>query len=182
MLYIIFCRWLDLNCGPLELEATALSTEPRPLPMECFYLNQQKSKDQSKAFAFIVKVFSKTFRIVKNNKIVMHGKMRNLVSEEFAPSVWKQFRSQSTYRGSKRVENRNFVHLECVFYIRIFNPLTLKNVLYKILLRLDSNLGSLVLEMPALPFAPQPLPLCWKKYSSRGNGCNTRGPGFKSNR
>ena len=26
-----FCRWLDLNCGSLVLEATALPTEPQPL-------------------------------------------------------------------------------------------------------------------------------------------------------
>ena len=30
---INFCRWLDSNCGPLELEATALPTEPRLLPI-----------------------------------------------------------------------------------------------------------------------------------------------------
>ena len=29
--YINFCRLLDLNHGPLELEATALPTEPQPL-------------------------------------------------------------------------------------------------------------------------------------------------------
>ena len=28
-----FCQWLDLNGGPLELEATALPTEPAPLPL-----------------------------------------------------------------------------------------------------------------------------------------------------
>ena len=27
-----FCRWLDSNRGPLILEATALPTEPQPLP------------------------------------------------------------------------------------------------------------------------------------------------------
>ena len=32
MFNIIFYQWLDLNCGPLELEATALPTEPQPLP------------------------------------------------------------------------------------------------------------------------------------------------------
>ena len=26
------CKWLDLNCGPLASEATALPTEPQPLP------------------------------------------------------------------------------------------------------------------------------------------------------
>ena len=31
MFNIIFCQLLDLNCGPLELEATALTTEPQPL-------------------------------------------------------------------------------------------------------------------------------------------------------
>ena len=29
---IFFCRWLDSNCGPLGLEATALPTVPQPLP------------------------------------------------------------------------------------------------------------------------------------------------------
>ena len=33
--YINFCRWLDLNCGPLVSEATALPTEPQPLPLLC---------------------------------------------------------------------------------------------------------------------------------------------------
>ena len=28
-----FCWWLDLNCGPLVLEATTLPTEPQPLPL-----------------------------------------------------------------------------------------------------------------------------------------------------
>ena len=32
MFNINFCWWLDSNCRPLELEATALSTEPQPLP------------------------------------------------------------------------------------------------------------------------------------------------------
>ena len=32
MFNINFCQWLDSNCGPLELEATALPTEPQPLP------------------------------------------------------------------------------------------------------------------------------------------------------
>ena len=31
-----FCRWLDSNCGPLVLEATALPTEPQPLPLKVF--------------------------------------------------------------------------------------------------------------------------------------------------
>ena len=31
-MYIIFCLWLDLNRGPLVSEATALPTEPQPLP------------------------------------------------------------------------------------------------------------------------------------------------------
>ena len=31
-LTVNFCRWLDSNRRPLELEATALSTEPQPLP------------------------------------------------------------------------------------------------------------------------------------------------------
>ena len=30
---INFCWWMDLNCGPLVLEATALPTEPQPLPI-----------------------------------------------------------------------------------------------------------------------------------------------------
>ena len=29
---INICRWLDSNCGTLVLEATALPTEPQPLP------------------------------------------------------------------------------------------------------------------------------------------------------
>ena len=32
MFNINFCQWLDLNRGPLELEANALPTEPQPLP------------------------------------------------------------------------------------------------------------------------------------------------------
>ena len=34
MFNINFCRWLDLNRGPLALEATALPTEPQPLPFK----------------------------------------------------------------------------------------------------------------------------------------------------
>ena len=34
MFVIKLCRRLDSNCGPLELEATALPTEPQPLPNE----------------------------------------------------------------------------------------------------------------------------------------------------
>ena len=33
MFLIKNCRWLHLNCGPLVLEATALSTGPQPLPI-----------------------------------------------------------------------------------------------------------------------------------------------------
>ena len=33
----IFCRWLDLNHRPLELEATALPTEPQPLPFKLVF-------------------------------------------------------------------------------------------------------------------------------------------------
>ena len=32
MVNINVCQWLDSNCGPLELEVTALPTEPQPLP------------------------------------------------------------------------------------------------------------------------------------------------------
>ena len=31
------CQWLDSNHRPLELEATALSTEPQPLPMKKYF-------------------------------------------------------------------------------------------------------------------------------------------------
>ena len=31
MFNIIFCQWLDSNRGPLELEATALPSEPPPI-------------------------------------------------------------------------------------------------------------------------------------------------------
>ena len=34
-MHINFCRWLDSDRGPLELEANALPTEPQPLP-SCF--------------------------------------------------------------------------------------------------------------------------------------------------
>ena len=34
---INFCRWLDSNCGPLELEATALPTASQPLPWKIIY-------------------------------------------------------------------------------------------------------------------------------------------------
>ena len=33
MFNINFCQWPDSNCGPLELEVTALPTEPQPLPI-----------------------------------------------------------------------------------------------------------------------------------------------------
>ena len=36
MFNIMFCRWLDSNLGPLELEVTALPTEPQPLPLLTF--------------------------------------------------------------------------------------------------------------------------------------------------
>ena len=38
MFNINFCRWLDLNRRPLELEATCLPTEPQPLPMGKYFL------------------------------------------------------------------------------------------------------------------------------------------------
>ena len=31
-----FCQWQDFNCGPLLSEATALPTEPQPLPLPSF--------------------------------------------------------------------------------------------------------------------------------------------------
>ena len=34
MFYINFCWWRDSNHGPLELEASALPTEPQPLPVK----------------------------------------------------------------------------------------------------------------------------------------------------
>ena len=34
MFNLKFCWWQDLNCGPLVLEATALPTEPQPLPFK----------------------------------------------------------------------------------------------------------------------------------------------------
>ena len=37
MFNINFCRWLDSNRGPLELEATALPIEPPPLPIISFF-------------------------------------------------------------------------------------------------------------------------------------------------
>ena len=36
--FVIFCQWLDLHCGPLVLEATALPTEPNHYPNSCFVL------------------------------------------------------------------------------------------------------------------------------------------------
>ena len=36
------CRWLDSNCGPLELEATTLPTEPQPLPYKMFQFYPRK--------------------------------------------------------------------------------------------------------------------------------------------
>ena len=37
MFNIKCCRWLDSNHRPLELEATALPTEPQPLPMKKYF-------------------------------------------------------------------------------------------------------------------------------------------------
>ena len=41
MFNIIFCRWQDLNRGPLELEVTGLPNEPQPLSMfgPCQFFN-----------------------------------------------------------------------------------------------------------------------------------------------
>ena len=36
-IYINFCRWLDSNYGPLVSEATALQTEPLPLPYKSIF-------------------------------------------------------------------------------------------------------------------------------------------------
>ena len=46
MFNINFCGWLDLNYGPLDLEATALPTEPQPLPnfLDYFEMSCFKSK------------------------------------------------------------------------------------------------------------------------------------------
>ena len=38
-MYINFCQTLDSNRGPLVLEATALPTEPQPLPKIDFYFS-----------------------------------------------------------------------------------------------------------------------------------------------
>ena len=35
-----FCRWLDLTRGPLVSEATAVPTEPQPLPKKVFVTKQ----------------------------------------------------------------------------------------------------------------------------------------------
>ena len=46
---IKFCHWLDSNHGPLELEATALPTQPRPLPScnKCLmHQPQEKERDR----------------------------------------------------------------------------------------------------------------------------------------
>ena len=40
-----FCRWLESNRRPLISKATALPTEPQPLPLLCFnFLNKIRSK------------------------------------------------------------------------------------------------------------------------------------------
>ena len=52
--YLKFCRWLDLNCRPLVSEATALPTEPQPLPiprhslLRTLYLPTREMGEQTK--------------------------------------------------------------------------------------------------------------------------------------
>ena len=50
MFNINFCRWLDLNCGPLESEATALPTEPLPC---CYNLGGRVASEVIKKFCSI---------------------------------------------------------------------------------------------------------------------------------
>ena len=55
MFNIIFCRWLDSNCGPLDLESTTLPTEPQPLPFILLLVRLFVSNFE---FSFEAKFFS----------------------------------------------------------------------------------------------------------------------------
>ena len=49
--YLIVCRWLDSNCGPLMLEATAIPTGPQPLSL-CLLASITISFSLSLSFSF----------------------------------------------------------------------------------------------------------------------------------
>ena len=63
MFNINFCRWLDMNCRPLELEATTLPTEPQPLPTQRgfytpnFLIKNRKEYDLKKLAIFLSSIF-----------------------------------------------------------------------------------------------------------------------------
>ena len=62
-----FCRWLNSNRGPLVLEATALPTEPQPLPHVVNFIVSKANKSQ------IVKQEAKPTVILPFTKWVFSG-------------------------------------------------------------------------------------------------------------
>ena len=66
ILDLIDCRWLDSNCGPLVLEATALSTEPQPLPWVHMFGFFKWANPAS--FSFIFGLFKQTIQFFKTNQ------------------------------------------------------------------------------------------------------------------
>ena len=57
---INFCQWLDSNRGPLVSEATALPTEPQPLPMFYLFTDWTLNLRSWVTQANVDEVFSKT--------------------------------------------------------------------------------------------------------------------------
>ena len=60
-----FCRWLDSNRGPLMLQATALPTEPQPLPGRKFLDSNLATILSEKTFIVRMRDFKQ--RKVKSN-------------------------------------------------------------------------------------------------------------------
>ena len=110
-IYINFCWWLDSNCGPLVFEATALPTEPQPLPTErislltapivvrltlrcvvATWVDRSQLRKTDFAFSSLLcvpchfpeRITSKT---TKNRDDVFHWIRENLSTDHFTPSI-----------------------------------------------------------------------------------------------
>ena len=67
---INFCRWLDSNRRPLVVEATALPTQPQPLPFQQdFYLAIPSQRGQ------VAGKIAKKHVVLTHEKIILSKKM-----------------------------------------------------------------------------------------------------------
>ena len=67
-----FCQWLDLNRGPLVMEATALPTEPQPLPRS-FRVWSDHLASTTTTGQLITELFKKRETAAKEREICFRG-------------------------------------------------------------------------------------------------------------